>query len=104
MTLEEQCSSCRSFDECARMYGRYMIYRAEGWREGWSAEGGPRPVCGCRWRVPVAGPFVMRPLPPPPPEHGEAEPDPPARPPRAGRPRLGAEEVARRLRAIRGTA
>lgn len=52
MTLKEQCRSCAKCNECRRMYGKYMIYRAQGWRDGWNPDdGNNHPLCGCRWYV-----------------------------------------------------
>ena len=52
MTLKEQCRSCAKCNECRRMYGKYMIYRAQGWRDGWNPDdGNEHPICGCRWYV-----------------------------------------------------
>ena len=46
MTLKEQCRSCAKCKECRRMYGKYMIYRAQGWRDGWKPDDGNEGVRG----------------------------------------------------------
>lgn len=57
MNLSEQCSTCASFAECSRMYGKFMIYRAQGWRDGWKPDDGTdHPICGCRHRIPSDAP------------------------------------------------